>query len=581
MKKRLVALLGFAGALAVHPSAEAVGDKIVYDQCYADALNWELVCGIYVTNADGSNTIWLSASGFHPVWAPNGSKIAIVDGPASDIYLLDLGDRTVTNLTNHWANDSAPAFSRDGAKIAFASDRDGPLELYVMNADGSDPARLTYNVGFAGQSAWVPGSDRILFDCVVDGNRDICAINADGTNLVRLTTDPGADYGAAVSPDGTIAFVTTRFGSSEIALIGTDNVVRRMGAGVQGVQPTWSPDGTRLAYASTTSVTYTGRCYFGPGAHDADDFCLAVPDLYVINADGTGATRFGYGYNLDWRPTLEPLVLAPIAASTSSCRDHTCSFDGSGSWDSDGTITSHAWNFGDGSTAAGPTVSHTYTTDGAFTVTLTVTDNGGASGTETMTVQLNVPPVALSTSACNGLACSFDGSGSSDPGGGAIVDYAWFFGDGGTAFGAMASHTYAAFGTYTVTLRATDNGGATSVQVKNVTLVQPGMHIGDLDRASTSQSGSWTGRATIAVHDDNHNPVANATVSGSWGTSGAGSCTTSASGQCTASQPGIPMKTANVTFTVVNVTHATMTYKPTNNHDPDADSNGTTISVSK
>lgn len=60
-----------------------------------------------------------------------------------------------------------------------------------------------------------------------------------------------------------------------------------------------------------------------------------------------------------------------------------------------------------------------------------------------------------------------------------------------------------------------------------------------------------------------------------------GSCAASASGQCAMSQSEIPMKTARVTFAVVNVTHATLTYKPAANHDANCDSNGTAISVTK
>src|SRR5262245_27364253 len=92
MKKMIAALLGFAGGLAAHPAAQAAGDKIVYDQCYADAINWEYVCGIYVGDADGSNTIWLTSSGMQPVWAPVGSKIAFVNW--GDVYVLDFRDST-------------------------------------------------------------------------------------------------------------------------------------------------------------------------------------------------------------------------------------------------------------------------------------------------------------------------------------------------------------------------------------------------------------------------------------------------------------------------------------------------------
>jgi len=109
------------------------------------------------------------------------------------------------------------------------------------------------------------------------------------------------------------------------------------------------------------------------------------------------------------------------------------------------------------------------------------------------------------------------------------------------------------------------------------------MHIGDLDGLSTAQGTKWTATVTITVHDANHNPVANATVTGKWsnGATGTVSCTTNSNGQCTVSKTGIRKGKSSVTFTVNNVTRATFTYVSANNHDPDGDSNGTRIIVHK
>jgi uncharacterized protein len=130
-------------------------------------------------------------------------------------------------------------------------------------------------------------------------------------------------------------------------------------------------------------------------------------------------------------------------------------------------------------------------------------------------------------------------------------------------------------------LTTTDNGGATGAQSKSVAVTQSLMHVGDLDGSITNQGSAWTAMVTITVHDSNHGPVTNATVSGSWSNGGTGSCTTSGSGQCAVSAAAIPKSTRNAIFTVVNVTHATLSYQSADNHDPDGDSNGTSITLSR
>ncbi|MCU1557980.1 MAG: hypothetical protein JWN09_1975 [Microbacteriaceae bacterium] len=171
----------------------------------------------------------------------------------------------------------------------------------------------------------------------------------------------------------------------------------------------------------------------------------------------------------------EPANVLPTAAFTSTIADKTVSFDGSSSSDSDGTIASYTWDFGDGSpvvTGPSATVSHTYSAAGTYSATLTVLDNAGGSNSVSHDQQIthvNTPPVAIFTETLTNLSASFNATGSSDPDG-SIASYAWAFGDGATGTGATATHDYAAAGTYTVTLTVTDNEGASTPLSHSITV---------------------------------------------------------------------------------------------------------------
>jgi photosystem II stability/assembly factor-like uncharacterized protein len=88
-----------------------------------------------------------------------------------------------------------------------------------------------------------------------------------------------------------------------------------------------------------------------------------------------------------------PNNVPPAAAFTFACSQFTCTFDGSGSADPDGTISSYVWNFGDGWVGLGTTVSHSYAAAGAYSASLTVSDNDGAANAQTSTVVINQPGI--------------------------------------------------------------------------------------------------------------------------------------------------------------------------------------------
>ncbi|HYR14825.1 MAG TPA: PKD domain-containing protein, partial [Mycobacterium sp.] len=163
----------------------------------------------------------------------------------------------------------------------------------------------------------------------------------------------------------------------------------------------------------------------------------------------------------------------PVAAFTASCSALTCSFTSTSS-DPDGSISAYSWAFGDGATATAQNPGHTYAAAGTYPVTLTVTDNQGATGTTSQTVTVaaaNQPPVANFVFNCTGLTCGFT-STSSDPDG-TIAGYQWTFGDAAASTAQNPSHTYAAGGAYTVTLTVTDNRGATNTISKTATISPP------------------------------------------------------------------------------------------------------------
>ena len=203
-------------------------------------------------------------------------------------------------------------------------------------------------------------------------------------------------------------------------------------------------------------------------------------DLYVVNATNGQLLKIGFANGaptgtstvanstIDWRGKALFLASvlpnqAPAAAFSYDCSGISCTFDGTGSSDSDGTIQSYEWTFGDGEEAGSPSPQKDYAATGTYDVTLTVTDDGGLSSSVTHQVSVvkpNVPPTAAFTTTCDYQDCDFDATASTDSDG-TVDSYAWDFGDGATGTGSTPNHVYANPGTYTISLVVTDNEAAT------------------------------------------------------------------------------------------------------------------------
>jgi uncharacterized protein YjdB len=160
-------------------------------------------------------------------------------------------DTLIPILADSMSN-TQPALSPDRTRIVFSSnrgDRDGNFDIFVMDADGGTPRRLTTEPGTDGEPVWTPDGASIVFTSSRTGAPQLYVISADSGDARPLTTAPAGNLAAAVSPDGrTVAFVSLRDGGPRVYRIGMDGTGEaRVGTGVlkEGA-PAFLPGGELL-----------------------------------------------------------------------------------------------------------------------------------------------------------------------------------------------------------------------------------------------------------------------------------------------------------------------------------------------
>jgi PKD repeat protein len=591
----VVTLVAIAAALFARPlAAQQPAGVVAYDWCHSWG-DYGALCGVFLVAGDGSNSIHVGDGIVQPVWSADGSHLAFIGDPQysePSLYLLNLTDWSIAQVPGLNAFEH-PALSPDGKTIAFECMIDaGNRDICAVRADGTGFVRLTSDPGFASTPRFSVDGSKIGF-----ANPDWVVINADGTGI---TTAASGDFAV---PAGTRTVYVQWGGGACDGLNCQNGNIYIDGTWLAiGNNPTWalshhpfvslgSPqcDGLTCVFDGSGSWVSDGTTIgnyswnFGDGTMASGrrvSHEYLAPGAYTVTL--TGMTTAGVSGGRTATVVVDGNRL-PAASFTYACLGSECAFDGSGSSDPDGPVASYFWYFGDGAYAGGAVVNHRYSAIGTFTVALIVTDDGGARGEQQQSVVIssvsNAPPVALFTTSCAGLSCTVSAVPSTDPDG-HIKGYTWNFGDGTVGEGTVVEHTYAAPGTYAVTLSVTDNLGATGTRTQTVTAVRLPVHVSDLDGAGTAVQSKWNATVTVGVHDSGHAPVAGVVVTGLWSDGTSGTCTTTGDGRCAVIKPGLA-KTAKASFRISDLSHARFAYTSGGNHDPDGDSNGTAITFTR
>ena len=371
---------------------------------------------IFTSDPEGGPATQLTSTGVNvdPAFSPDGTRIAFASNRAGnlEIYVMNADGNQPVRLTNAPRADRAPSWSPDGTKIVFESRRDtGPMagfQLYVMNADGSGQTRLTNNTTNDGHASWSPDGMHIAFQSNREGNgrNHIYLMNPDGSSQTRVYMTPQTtleEAQPAWSPDGTrLLFVAGDLGADSPSVVtsklysaladGSDTVqLTALPEGAVDTSPTYSPNGTRIAFVtwadanatvgSLVTVGSTGGTFSSPIHDSIEGHAVSWQPVSDVTPPTSTLQVNGTIGNNGWYRSPVSLVLSAT--------------DGNGPGDP-GTGVRHISYSASGAQeispidVSAPSVALLIDAEGETTLTYFATDNAGnVEAAQTITVRID------------------------------------------------------------------------------------------------------------------------------------------------------------------------------------------------
>jgi Tol biopolymer transport system component len=230
-----------------------------------------------------------------------------------ELYVIDTKSGQLKHYSFNRAEDFRPVWSPDGRSLLFFRGqgkdtklpiREQEFDIYMIDVKTKRETRLTTFHGYEGDPAWSPSGQQLVFTSnhlSRDENFDIFVKSIRGRGVTRLTDNKAPDGSPKFSPDGkTIIFVSRRDGYDQIYRMNADgsNQRRLLKSGSAESQPGYSPNGKKIVFMSQRHVK--SKKGDKPTSNSQE------MEIYIANADGTGAKRLTYRKGMEVSPVFSP-----------------------------------------------------------------------------------------------------------------------------------------------------------------------------------------------------------------------------------------------------------------------------------